>query len=458
MPRTDTRKIRAGANGLKETMIQDKKMSTASRFLLALTALCLLCIPALAIQPWWTYPISPNATYEGNLNRIAISDDGQYLAAYVADENTLLFFSQSGKPLWSRQVTAERAPWISSISIARDNRIIAVSELVPGCCAGSVTSTPSNQLLLFDRTGPVLGNYSTMSPPTDVAISPDASRIYAGTEDRRVICLDRNGSVLWTQSTDAPVSSLTLSKDGTLIAAAGTNPGTTPEGRVNYPNDLFLFDRNGSLLWKYRTGGPNTVAISGDNSIIAVVGGRYGNLYLFNRTGGLVGGRSFPETGSSLALSDDASRIFVGSVEGSVYGLDSNGTMLWTIKTSRLSRNIAADDNGNSVVFGNGSSVETVDRNGSVLWEYPTGAWVSSVAVSGDGHAAGAIADAVYFFGSPDQDTSANMAITNEPVSNHSTGSQSHEIPTTHPAPLPLAVSIAAAGLGILVIHRSGKS
>jgi len=458
MPRTDTRKIRAGANGLKETMIQDKKMSTASRFLLALMALCLLCIPALAVQPQWTFPLSPNASYEGNLNRIAISDDGQYLAAYVADENTLLFFNRTGTLLWSRQFTDERSPWISSIRIARDNSIIAVSELVPGCCAGSVTATPSNQVLLFNRTGAVLWNYSTMSPPTAVAISPDASRIYAGTEDRRVICLDRNGSVRGTQETDAPVSSLTHSKDGTLIAAAGTNPGTTPYGTVNYPNDLFLFDRNGSPLWKYRTGGSNTVAISGDNTIIAVVGGKFGNLYLFNRTGGLVGGRSFPETGSSLVMSDDADRIIVGSVEGSVYGLDSNGTMLWTIKTTRLSRNIAADDNGNSVVFGNGSSVETVDRNGSVLWEYPTGAWVSSVAVSGNGNAIGAIADAVYFFGSPSPESSANVSITLEPVTDHSTGDQSHEIPTTHPAQLPLAVSIAAMGLGAIIIQRSRKN
>jgi outer membrane protein assembly factor BamB len=403
-------------------MIQGKKISTASQFLLALMALCLLCVPALAVQPQWTFPLSPNATYEGNLNRITLSDDGQYLAAYVAGNNTILFFNRTGTLLWSRQFTAERPPWISSISIARDNSIVAASELVPGCCAGSVTSTPSNQVIVFDRTGAVLWNYSTISPPTAVVISPDASRIYAGTEDRRVICLDRNSSILWTQGTDAPVHSLTLSNDGTLIAAAGTNPGTTPQGTVSYPNDLFLFNRNGSPLWKYRTGGPDTVAISDDNSIIAVVGGRYGNLYRFNRTGGLVGGRSFPETGSSLAMSDDASQIVVGSVEGSVYGLDSHGTILWTIKTPSLSRNIAAANDGNSIVFGNGNSIQTVDRNGSALRNYPTGAWVSSVAISADGRATGAIADAVYFFGAPIPDNSANVSITIDPVTDHYVG------------------------------------
>lgn len=422
MNRTDMRKNWAGANEVKETMIPDKKMPDAARFLFAVVVLCSLCIPALAVQPQWTFPLSPNASYEGNLNKVTISDDGQYLAAYVAENNTILFFNRTGALLWNREFAAERPPWISSIRIAPDNRIIAASELVPGCCAGSVTSTPSNQVILFDRTGAVLWNYSTLSPPTAVAISPDASRIYAGTEDRRVICLDRNGSLMWMKDTDAPVYSLTLSKDGTLIAAAGTNPGTTPEGTVNYPNDLFLFDRNGSLLWKYRTGGPNAVAISGDNSVVAVVGGRYGNLYLFNRTGGLAGGRSFPETGSSLAISDDAGRIFVGSVEGSVYGLDSDGTMLWSIKTPRLSRNIATDDNGEYVVFGNGSSVRTVDRNGSVLRDYPTGAWVSSVAVSADGRATGAIADAVYFFGAPNPESPANATITIEPLTDHYIG------------------------------------
>ena len=52
---------------------------------------------------------------------------------------------------------------------------------------------------------------------------------------------------------------------------------------------------------------------------------------------------------------------------------------------SQLSRNIAAANDGNYIVFGNGSSIMKVNHNGSVLWDYPTGAWVSSVAMSGDG-------------------------------------------------------------------------
>lgn len=38
------------------------------------------------------------------------------------------------------------------------------------------------------------------------------------------------------------------------------------------------------------------------------------------------------------------------------------------------------------------------------------------------------------------------------------TGNPPGEVPTTHPAPLPLAVSVAAIDLGLIVIHRSRKS
>jgi len=72
MTRTDTRKNRAGENELRDNWIPYKKILNASRFLFALMALCLLCIPALAVQPQWTFPLSPNTTHEGNLNKITI--------------------------------------------------------------------------------------------------------------------------------------------------------------------------------------------------------------------------------------------------------------------------------------------------------------------------------------------------------------------------------------------------
>ena len=57
------------------------------------------------------------------------------------------------------------------------------------------------------------------------------------------------------------------------------NPGR----HVSYPNDLFLFDRNGSPLWKYRTGGPIR-SRQQDNTYLRCRG-QVRNLYLFNRPG-----------------------------------------------------------------------------------------------------------------------------------------------------------------------------
>jgi hypothetical protein len=398
-----------------------------TRMLIILLVSCALFVPVHAAQSPWKYPLPPDVTYEGNLNRVTISDDGQYSAAWVADENTLLYFNQSGTLLWSKQFTAKRPPWISSLSIARDDSTVAISELVPGCCEGSVTNTTSNRIILFDRNGTVLWNYTTMHPPLAVAFSPDASRVYAGTDDRQVLCLDRNGSVQWISTADAPVYGLAISGDGTMIAAAGSNPGKTSLGTVDYPEDLFMFNRTGSELWAFRTGGPNTVAISEDGSTLAVVGGKFGNLYLFNRTGYLILQHSFPETGTSLAMSEDAGLVVAGTAGGSLYGLDRSGTVVWDIKTSRLSRTVAVAHDGGSVVFGNGSSIMMVNHSGSVILDYPTGAWVSSVAMSGDGRNAVALSDAIYFFHAQGNSTTTSWPVTDpsltiNPVGDHAIG------------------------------------
>jgi DNA-binding beta-propeller fold protein YncE len=387
---------------MKESHYSQVKSSTGFLLLTGVAFSLFVISSAQAAEPLWKYPLSPNVTFEGNLNILELSDDGQYIAAYTADDNILRYFDRTGKLLWEKHFTAERPPWISSVSIAHDDSSIAVSELIPGCCHGSVTDTASNRIVLFDRNGTILWNYTTMSPPLAVAISPDGSVLYVGTEDRRIILLEQHDAVRESITVDAPVHAFAISSDGDTIVAAGTNPGRTLSGEVSYPDDVFVFNRSGSVLWKFRTGGPNSVAISEDGQKIAVVGGTFGNLRLFDRNGTLLFERSFPGTGTTLSMSGDASRIAVGTAEGSVYGVDSFGRIIWNVTTQRLSRTIAVARESGSVAFGNGSMVVLVDRQGSEIREYPTGAWVSSVALSPDGQYTGAIADTVCFFKNPD--------------------------------------------------------
>jgi WD40 repeat protein len=343
-------------------------------------------------------PISENATDESALNSVHISEDSRYIAAYIWNEKTLKYFDRSGSLLWSQTFSAESDPWLSSISIAPDGSAVAVSQLVPGCCHGAVTNTTSNQIILFDRNGSVLWNYSALFPPLAVAISPDNRRIYAGFSDGRIVCLNRDGLVQWVNTTDAPVHAFAISGDGQIIAAAGTGSSGTSPYDVSYPWDFFIFSQSGIQISRFRTGGPNAVAISNDGTTIAVVGGKSGILFLFNRSGTMVRERSFPGTGVSLAMSRDASRILVGTPEGTVYGLDAAGSILWEKKVSGLSRTITVAGDGSSLVYGDNSMVIRTDPSGRVLWQYPTGARVSGVALSADGRYLGAISDQVYFF------------------------------------------------------------
>ncbi|GAB6286258.1 MAG: hypothetical protein STSR0009_24590 [Methanoregula sp.] len=369
--------------------------------------------PASAIQPLWTSPISENATYAANLNTVHISDDSEFIASYVWDDKTLRYFDRSGTLLWSRTFSAESDPWISSVSIAPDGTAVAVSQLIPGCCHGVVTNTTSNQILLFHRNGSILWNYTALVPPLAVTISPDNRMIYASFSDGRIICLNREGLVQWTNTTDAPVHAFAISGDGSIIAAAGTNSYGTSPGDTTYPWDFFVFTQRGIQLWKYRTGGPNTVAISTDGTRIAVVGGKFGNLFLFNRSGEITHEKSFTGTGTSLAMSREANRILVRTVEGNVYGLDEAGTILWESTASPLSRTIAVAIDGRSIAYGNNNTVTRIDPDGKVLWQYQTGAWVSGVALSADGRYLGAISDKVYFF---DLGTRASDTTTTEPA------------------------------------------
>lgn len=391
----------------------NKLFGLITAMLLILAGIFALVTPVSAIQPLWAFPLSENATYESNLNSIHISDDSNFIAAYVGYEKTLRYFDKSGTLLWTRTFSAESDPWISSVSIAPDGSAVAVSQLVPGCCHGVVTNTTSNQIFLFDRNGSILWNYTTLVPPLAVAIAPDNRMIYASFSDSRIICLNREGLVQWTNTTDAPAHAFAISGDGNVIAAVGSNSRDSSPGAISYPWDFFVFNQSGIPLGKYRTGGPNAVAISNDGTTIAVMGGKFGNLYLFNRLGKIIREKSFTGTGASLAMSQDANRIIVGTIEGTLFGLDKTGMVLWEGKVNPLSHTIAVAGDGSSVAYGDNRTVTSTDPAGKVLRQYPTGASVSGVALSADGRYLGAISDKIYLF---DLSTKESEPKTTEPA------------------------------------------
>jgi WD40 repeat protein len=295
-------------------------------------------------------------------------------------------YDGNGSILWNGTLSAEQSPWVSSISVAPDGNELTVTQLVPACCHGSVTNTSSNKVILFDRRGVKSWEYPTYNPPLASIVSGNNQDIFIGTDDGRIICLNRDGTSRWITHVDAPVISLATSRNGSMIVATGESNYYFNKlyGEPLNPDDIFVLDDNGILLWKYQTGGMNAAAVSDDGSIIAVIDRRSGNILLFNRSGSKLMERSLAGTTSAIAMSGDGNLVVVETREGIVYGLDHNGSPVWNVSVEPDSYGIAVSGNGNIVVLGNGRTITTYNKNGDLLEEYPADSRIQSIESSPD--------------------------------------------------------------------------
>jgi outer membrane protein assembly factor BamB len=219
---------------------------------------------------------------------VAISADGEYLAAGSWDNNVYLFDKDSGTPLWNYNT----GDGVRSVAISKDGEYIA---------AGSW----DNNVYLFDKgSSTPLWSYTTDDYVVSVTISADGEYIAAGSYDGKVYLFGKDSSApLWTYTTGAWVNSVAISADGKYIAAG------------SYDDKVYLFDRgNSTPLWSYTTDNwVESVAISADSEYI-VAGSTDHKVYLFDKDS------STPlwsyQTGSivySVAISADGEYIAAGS-------------------------------------------------------------------------------------------------------------------------------------------------
>jgi outer membrane protein assembly factor BamB len=365
-----------------------KKITAIVLFAILLTLIC--SVPVMGesrtFQQTRDIPLPFTGPGSGQTPLIHIADNGDIITVNCPYDPNFFVYDGNGSLLWNATLSAEQSSWISSVSIAPDGQYLVVTQLVPACCHGSVTNTSSNRVILFDRSGARSWEYPTYSPPLTSTVSSDNQEIFIGTGDGRIINLDREGTACWTAQIDAPVLSLATSLDsGTIVATGDSNYYSNKlYGESLNPHDLFVLDKNGTLLWNYQTRGTNTAAISDDGSVTAVLNERNGNLLLFNRTGGRQIERSFAGTPSAIALSGDANLIVVRTREGVVYGVDRNGSIVWNASLESGSQGIAITDMGNSLVLGDGKAIAIYNITGNRLNEYPVDSKVRSIDVSRD--------------------------------------------------------------------------
>jgi WD40 repeat protein len=170
---------------------------------------------------------------------------------------------------------------------------------------------------LFDREGNRLWDYDASGEVNSVSVSSEGSYTAAGTgtEDSRVYLFDKIGQVLWAHHLARKgVSLVKVTDDGTHVAAATENPDNT----LYY----FYSDGRKALktfLWSEKIGGIiNGLAVSADGSIV-VVGSLDSNVYLFSRDGDLLESHDIGnDPVTSVAISDDGSYVVAGDQNNNV--------------------------------------------------------------------------------------------------------------------------------------------
>jgi WD40 repeat protein len=228
-----------------------------------------LYLPALSLL--WEY-----STKEG-VYRIAISPDGRFIAANAGCGHIYLF-DREGNLLWKHEIGCDSLP-AGLVSVSSNGELVAEgSHVYPR----RFMDYNNNYIYLFNREGDLLWSYKIPRARVNgVAISPSGEFIVAavtdysaharGGRDKNYIYLfNREGNLIWRYDIGGSCLGLEISSDGEIVVVASSNLETY----------IYLFDRDGHLLWRYKipeklpqyaTSISPSISISPDGKFIAVI-------------------------------------------------------------------------------------------------------------------------------------------------------------------------------------------
>jgi len=213
----------------------------------------------------WKYSVGGWAAMD-----IAISADGRFLVVGNGHDS-LFLFSTNGTMLWKKPYR-----WVNSVAISADGSMIALSASEQRSSATGVTESV---LMVLGRNGSELWWAAPARHMEGVSLTPNGNYVAVLGEDSfspkdvggRLFLYDRNGRMLWYRRLDdfdtyvgARLSAPAIAEDAKAIAVAGE------DGRLR------TFDRDGNLIWTRESGaamgsfGDRVVVISSDGRCIAV--------------------------------------------------------------------------------------------------------------------------------------------------------------------------------------------
>jgi outer membrane protein assembly factor BamB len=281
--------------------------------------------------PLWSFSIG------GTPRGISISENGDYIGVVADDGNLYLFGRREGTPLWSRMIGYNRS---FQVLLTRDGGSIFVGTDLPED-PGVFIFESSSQRMLW--------RYECI--PHRMAVSGDERYLAVvdnSTSPSRVLYVEiATRAALWRYPLLA--NDMAISLDGEIIAIGSGSDGY-----------IYCFRRLlGIPIWAYSTGGPvGRVRLSGDGRYIAALSMDQ-NLYLFDRELGRplwsYKVRVNPE--SLLVSSDYLDYIFVTGGEGysyntNIYCLSRSGTLLWMYRGERILLSMSASRDGRYVAAG----------------------------------------------------------------------------------------------------------
>lgn len=399
--------------------------------------LCLVPPTLCAVSPLWTEP-GPTS---GGLSGVVISADG---STVVSGGDLVISLSPEGRKRWGG--------WsATSLAISSHGDYILASK--------------GQTLRLISGSGDLIWEKPLDITITEVAMTPDASLI-AAAGGGRIRLLKFSGEDI--------ASNASIAVNHIAIMPGGDRILVTTKNSVQISNLTLIPD------WMDTTSAQNLVAVAPDGSAFVTAAANHVRMY--TGTGKLLWDKKAGSgNAEALAWSRDGTIIAVGLDDNSLQVLSRAGSLLWTAKASNWITSIAVSDNGDiivtgsmdkklSVYTGSGTKLGTFTARSAIMFH--------SVAMTGDGSLIILVDDAaVYAFprslfteGAPDVSATApattpettpvlTTATTARKVTSRST------LPTPYPTesepaetPLPAAVPLAALGLGLLFLKRSGKT
>ena len=366
------------ASVLTTTMLQ---ISTITNTVTTTQTLQINCQPtttetASTNEPLWTYPTN------GTITSIAVSGDGQYVAAgveYGGTSGAVLLFDGCGDLLWQYQ-THEM---ISHIAISEDgSHILANGLQILPTPPGTLGKEGNSETYGFDSNGSLVWT----RPFSTETMSADGSQVAVVGSNFSLALLTWQGQTLWNDSfpvaeahiafqngsllVDGPQGITMLGPGGNVSWTTQTadnfwTAALTPDGYLvaasydagdNNAGTVMLFSGNGTLLWEHSSeGGADSAAVLPDGSSIAYTAA-WNRVLFFSGNGTLLGNLTSASGYPSILATSRDMFLLGGGRDNGLSLFNSTGGQVWSYALNETDA-MAVSGDGNFVAASNGTGI-----------------------------------------------------------------------------------------------------